>query len=161
MRELSAECAQILGMLVQAREQPLESSRERSDLVGAARLGHLQPDPPVVADRGIGGGAQPPDAHADDSRDAEGEQHRERGGKQREVEQMRQCPVAQLQQLIARLLEYHRAAYLLVPPAIGAAARSTVPGSPVRSHSAAGCPASAAATLLPLIRSASDDLQGP
>ena len=82
MRQLAAERAQIARVLVEAGEQPLESARQCSDLIGAARLRHLQPDPAVVADGGIGGGAQPADAHADEGREAEGEHHRERGREQ-------------------------------------------------------------------------------
>ncbi len=97
-------------MLIKAREQPLESPRQRPDLIAAARFRHLEPDPAVVTHRRIRGGAQPPDAHADESREAEGEHHRERGREQGEVKEMREGAVAEVEQLIPRLLQHHRAA---------------------------------------------------
>src|ERR1700679_1294099 len=50
VRELAAERAQIARVLVEAGKQPLESPRERPDLIGAPRLRHLQADPAVIAD---------------------------------------------------------------------------------------------------------------
>ena len=53
---------------------------------------------------------QAPDAHADPRGDAECDDDGERGREQGEVEEVRQGVIAQIQQLIARLLEHHGAA---------------------------------------------------
>ncbi len=86
VRELPAQGAKVLSVLVQAREKPLEAARQRADLIAARRLRHLEPDAPVVPHRGLGRGAQPAEPHADHGGDAEGEGHGERRGEQREIE---------------------------------------------------------------------------
>ena len=50
VRELAAESPQILRMLVEAPEQSFEGSRQRADLVRAARFGHVEADAAVAAD---------------------------------------------------------------------------------------------------------------
>ncbi len=90
VRELAAQRAQILGVLVEPRSS--RSNPRASAPISSARgrLRHVEPDAAIAAHGGIGGGAQSADAQADRGREAEREQDRERGGEQREVEQVRQ-----------------------------------------------------------------------
>ena len=108
--KLAAQRPQVLRVLVKARQQALETTRQGADFVLACCFGHIQADFPIVAHRGIGGGAQAPYAQADPGGEAEHDDHRQSGGRQGEVEQARQRVIPQVQQLIAGLLEHHGAA---------------------------------------------------
>ncbi len=106
MRELARERAQVLGVLIQAREQGRETARDIAELVACAgvrncRIDHVA----IVGQRSFGGPLQSSQAHAQECCERQAGKNCEAAGEQSQIEEPRQCLAAQGKQPIAGLFE--------------------------------------------------------
>jgi hypothetical protein len=96
-----------VSVLIEARQQALEASRQGADFIGAGGFGHIEANLTVTAHRGVCRVSEASDAQADPAGKTEHDDDRRARGQQREIEKAGDRAVAQGKQLIAGLLENH------------------------------------------------------